>query len=183
MNKGYDLLLQALPTLLTLAPDARLVAAIGSENSKQDEAGIAQLKTQAQELSIGDKVEWVKYIPDEDLANYYRAAGVFALPSRYEPFGMAAIEAMACGTSTIVTVHGGLSNLIEFGKHALFADPNRPAEFGAMLAMPMLYPNLAHELSVEGSRFARRNFGWTGIARRILTIFEQVQMAAKQGVG
>ncbi|GIK42915.1 MAG: mannosylfructose-phosphate synthase [Chloroflexota bacterium] len=182
MNKGYDLLLQALPTLLTLVPDARLNAAIGSENSEQDEAGIDQLKSLTQELGITDKVEWVKYIPDEDLANYYRAAGVFALPSRYEPFGMAAIEAMACGTSSVVTVHGGLSNLIEYGKHALFADPNRPVEFGAMLAMPMLYPNLAHELSVEGSRFARRNFGWTGIARRILTIFEQIQMAAKQGV-
>jgi mannosylfructose-phosphate synthase len=39
----------------------------------------------------------------------------------------------------------------------------------------MLYPNLAHELSVEGSRFARRNFGWTGIARRILAVFDRVQ--------
>ncbi len=179
MNKGYDLLLQALPTLLTLIPEARLIAAIGSENSEQDEAGVAELKSLAQELGVTDKVVWVKYIPDEDLANYYRAAGVFALSSRYEPFGMAAIEAMACGTSTIVTVHGGLSNLIEFGKHALYADPNRPVEFGAMLAMPMLYPNLAHELSVEGSRFARRNFGWTGIARRILDIFDQVQTIAK----
>lgn len=177
-NKGYDLLLQAIPFIVELVPDARLIAAIGSENSQQDDAGVAELRTLAASLNITDQVVWVKYIPDEDLANYYRAAGVFALSSRYEPFGMAAIEAMACGTATIVTAQGGLSNLIEFGKHALFADPNRPVEFGAMLAMPMLYPNLAHELSVEGSRFARRNFGWTGIARRILAIFEQVQMAA-----
>lgn len=174
-NKGYDLLIRAIPTLLELVPDARLVAGIGSEDSKQDDEGVAELKALASELEIEDKIVWLQYIPDEDLANYYRAAGVFALSSRYEPFGMTAIEAMACGTSTIVTVHGGLFEVIEFGRHALFADPNRPLEFGAILAMPMLYPNLAHELSVEGSRFARRNFGWTGIAKRILAIFERAQ--------
>lgn len=176
-NKGYDLLLQAMPTLLDLIPEARLVAGIGGEGSKQDEAGIAELKTLADELGIAGKISWRNYIPDEDLADYYRATGVFALCSRYEPFGMTAIEAMACGTSTVITVHGGLSEVIEFGKQALFADPNRPVEYGTMLALPMLYPRLAHELSVEGSRFARRNFGWTGIAKRILGVFDRVQTA------
>jgi mannosylfructose-phosphate synthase len=37
--------------------------------------------------------------------------------------------------------------------------------------MPLLYPRLRNELSVEGARFARRNFGWTGIAKRMLKIF------------
>ncbi|MFQ5612990.1 MAG: glycosyltransferase [Anaerolineae bacterium] len=174
-NKGYDLLLEAMPTLLELVPDARLIAAIGSEGSKQDEEGVAELKGLAAELGLADKIVWVQYIPDEDLANYYRAAGVFALSSRYEPFGMAAIEAMACGTPTVVTVHGGLAEMIDFGNQALFADPNRSLEYGSMLALPMLYPTLAHELSVEGSRFARRSFGWTGIAKRILAVFERVQ--------
>jgi len=174
-NKGYDLLLKAMPTVLELVPEARLVAAIGSESSQQDDEGVAELKTLSNELDIADKIDWRSYIPDEDLANYYRAAGVFALCSRYEPFGMTAIEAMACGTSTVITVHGGLFELIDFGNQALFADPYRPIEYGTMLALPMLYSNLAHELSVEGSRFARRNFGWTGIAKRILDIFERVQ--------
>ncbi len=174
-NKGHDLLIKAMPTLIDLVPEGRLIAAIGSEDSKQDEEGIAELKVLAAELGIADKIVWVKYIPDEELVDYYRAVGVFALSSRYEPFGMTAIEAMACGTSTVVTVHGGLAELIEYGKHALFADPNRPIEYGTMLAMPMLYPNLAHELSVEGSRFARRNFGWTGIAKRIIEVFDRAE--------
>ncbi len=176
-NKGHDLLIASLPTLIQLVPDARLVAAIGSDSSKQDDRGVSELVNLAQELGITDKIVWPKYIPDDDLANYYRSPGVFALSSRYEPFGMVAIEAMACGTPTVVTVHGGLFELIDFGKHALFADPNRAAEFGTMLAMPMLYPDLASEMSVEGARFARRNFGWTGIAKRILTIFDSYRKA------
>jgi mannosylfructose-phosphate synthase len=174
-NKGYDLLIQSMPSLLEMVPDARLVAAIGGEESDQDEAGIAELKTMAGEIGVLDKIKWVNYVPDEDLANHYRAAAVFSLSSRYEPFGMVAIEAMACGTPTIVTSHGGLYELIQFGHHALYADPNRPLEYGTMLALPMVYPGLAHELSVEGARFARRNFGWTGIAKRILANFDQVQ--------
>jgi len=169
-NKGYDLLLHALPTVFNLCPEARLVAAIGGD-SQQDRDGIAKLKELAVELKIADKIKWKNYIADEDLANVYRSASVFVMPSRYEPFGMVAIEAMACGTPSVITVHGGLCDLIDFGNQALFADPHRPIEFGAMMAMPLLYPNLRNEMSVEGARFARRNFGWTGIAKRMITIF------------
>jgi mannosylfructose-phosphate synthase len=176
-NKGYDLLLRAMPTVIDLVPDARLIAAIGSEDSKQDDEGVAGLKALADELGIADKIKWIQYVPDEQLADHYRTGCVFALSSRYEPFGMTAIEAMACGTPAVVTVHGGLSEIIDYGNQALFADPNRPVEYGTMLAMPMLYPRLAHELSVEGSRFARRSFGWTGIAKRIIAIFDRVQSA------
>jgi mannosylfructose-phosphate synthase len=174
-NKGYDLLVRAMVTVKELVPDARLVAAVGGEGNKQDQAGVQELKDLAKQLGVADIIKWVSYIPDEDLPGYYQAATVFALSSRYEPFGMTAIEAMACGTPTIVTVNGGLFELIEFGKQALYANPERPTEFGTMLALPMLYPDLAHELSVEGARFARRNFGWTGIARRMIEVFERVQ--------
>ncbi len=170
-NKGYDLLLQAMPTVLELCPEARLVAAIGSDQSSQDDKGVKKLKSLAKELGIADRIQWRNHVPDEDLANIYRAAHIFAMPSRYEPFGMVAIEAMACGTPSVITVHGGLHDLIDFGNQALFADPHRPLEFGVMMAMPLLYPELRNELSVEGARFARRNFGWTGIAKRMLEIF------------
>lgn len=177
-NKGYDLLIDCLPTLVSLEPEARLVAAIGVEDSDQDTVGVDQLKQQAQSLGVAERINWVQYVPDEDLANFYRAAAVFSLSSRYEPFGMVAIEAMACGTPAVITVHGGLAELIDFGDQALFADPNRPVEFGTMLALPMLYPNLRDELSVKGSRFARRNFGWTGIAKQIRQVFDRA-IAAK----
>ncbi len=170
-NKGYDLLLEALPTLFQLVPDARLIAAVGGDGSAQDDEGVAGLKKHAEDLGILDKIKWVNYVADDDLANFYRAAAVFAMPSRYEPFGMVAIEAMACGTPSVITIHGGLFELIEYGRHALYADPNRPIEYGTMMALPMLYDELAHQLSVEGARFARRNFGWTGIAKQTLAIF------------
>jgi mannosylfructose-phosphate synthase len=171
-NKGHDLLFRSFPILKELVPEARLFAAIGSDESAQDKKGIDELKKLANELDIDKDIVWRPYIPDDELADHYRCGAVFSMSSRYEPFGMVAIEAMACGTPSVITVHGGLKNLIDYGNQALFADPFRSTEFGTMLAMPMLYEDLAKEISIEGARFARREFGWTGIAKRILKIFE-----------
>jgi mannosylfructose-phosphate synthase len=172
MNKGIDLLIESLPHLRRLVPTARLQLAVGA-GSDRDRERVTRWKRLADELGLTEHIRWIGYVPDEEMADYYRAAGVFALSSRYEPFGMTAIEAMACGSPVVATVHGGLHEAVDFGTHALFADPKQPAEFGTMLGMPMRYPHLREKLSLEGARFARRQFGWTGIARRTLAVFER----------
>jgi mannosylfructose-phosphate synthase len=171
-NKGYDLIIDAMPHLLRLQAQARLVLAAGA-NSPDDIALVDGWRQQAAALGVSDRIDWRGYVADDELADHYRAPGVFALPSRYEPFGMTAVEAMACGTPTVLTTNGGLHAQIEFGRHALVADPTRPEEFAAMLNMPMQHGWLRDRLAVEGARFARRNFGWTGIARRTLEIFDR----------
>ena len=171
-NKGIDLLISSLPRLRSLVPDARLKLAIGADSGR-DQERVQSWQQLSRDLGISDAIDWIGYVPDDGMADHYRAAGVFALPSRYEPFGMTAIEAMACGTPCVVTTHGGLHEAVEFGTHALYADPKHPDEYAALLAMPMRHQRLHERLSVEGARFSRRQFGWTGIARRTLAVFER----------
>lgn len=171
-NKGYDLLIRALPELRETVPDARIQFAVGA-NNRADEKKIDKWKALATELGVAEQVNWIGYVEDDEMTDYYRATPVFALPSRYEPFGMTAIEAMACGTPCVITVHGGLEEMFDFGSQALFADPKRPREFATMLAMPMRYPRLRERLSIAGARFARKNFGWRGIARRTQIVLDR----------
>lgn len=173
-NKGYDLLIRALPELRAAVPDARLQLAVGADSGRDRRLVDRWAKT-ASELGVADAVNWRGYVPDDHMADHYRAAAVFALSSRYEPFGMTAVEAMACGTPTVVTVHGGLQQHIQFGVDALYADPGRPAELATMLSLPMRYPRLRQALSVEGSRTARAEFGWRGIAKRTAALIEDVR--------
>lgn len=173
-NKGYDLLIRAVSHLVELVPDVRLQLAVGAD-STSDRRKVKKWTALSEELGVADRVVWRGYVPDEDMADLYRAAGVFALPSRYEPFGMTAIEAMACGTPTVVTVHGGLEEMTDFGTQALFADPHRPEEFAVMLSMPMQYERLRERLSVDGARYARRHFGWRSIARRTARVMRDVR--------
>lgn len=172
-NKGYDLLIRALPHLRDAVPDARLDLAVGANNA-EDRRRVARWRELAGGLGVADHITWRGHIPDDQMADHYRAAPVFALPSRYEPFGMTAVEAMACGTPVVATVHGGLEEMFDFGAQALFADPKRPMEFAVMLSMPLRYPGLRQRLSVDGARWARRTFGWQRISRRTLEVFASV---------
>ena len=170
-NKGYDLLVRAMPRLLELVPDARLVLAIGHDDSPQDQQQIDELRRLAASLGVLSSTVFYGYVPDEDMADVYRAAAVYALPSRYEPFGMTAVEAMACGTASVITTRGGLRESVEFGTHALWADPEREGELAYCLALPLLYPAVRQQLEQQGSEWARKNFAWRGIARQMLDVF------------
>jgi mannosylfructose-phosphate synthase len=170
-NKGYDLLIKAMPIVVERIPEARLLLAAGSNEPSDDErAEGAALQALAQELGIEDRVTFSGYIEDEHLADYYRMAEVFALSSRYEPFGMTAVEAMACGTPTVITTEGGLWEQVVWGLEAIYANPFDPPALGHTICQILQYPRIAGQLARYGSQKARARFTWTGIAQQILNI-------------
>jgi len=170
-NKGYDLLLQSMPTVVSRVPGARLLLAIGSTDPTPGEARqVEDLRRLAGELGVGDQVLFRDYIPDELLADTFRAADVFALSSRYEPFGMTAVEAMACGTPTVITTEGGLWEMVAWGMEALYANPLDPEAFGHAIATVLLYPRVAGQLARFGSHRARSSFTWNGIAQQLVNV-------------
>ncbi len=174
-NKGYDLLLRAMPTVVERVPDTRLLLAIGATSPTPGEARqVEDLRRLAEDLGIGDNVAFHDYIDDDDLADTYRAADVFALPSRYEPFGMTAVEAMACGTPSVITTEGGLWEMVAWGTEAIYADPLDPPAFGHAIATVLRYPQIARQLSRFGSHRARASFTWNGIAQQLVGLLQDV---------
>lgn len=180
-NKGYDLLLRAMPTVFERLDDVRLLLAVGSTEPTADELRqIEQLRQLAEELGIRRRVLFRDYIPDECLADYYRAADVFALSSRYEPFGMTAVEAMACGTPAVVTTEGGLWEQTTWGLEALYANPFDPESFGHAVATVLMHPRVRDQLAKFGSQKARLRFTWTGVAQQILRVLQGVELPAAE---
>jgi len=173
-NKGYDLLIRAFAEVAAREPEALLVLAIGGEPLGEAEALILQsCQALVGELGLGQRVSFSGFIPDEDMADLYRAADVFVLSSRYEPFGMTAVEAMACGTPTVVTTHGGLFRVLRFGISGLFADTFDPMDLGITILKPLRHPLLSERLSRYGAETARSLFTWTGIAQQLIAATEQ----------
>jgi mannosylfructose-phosphate synthase len=170
-NKGYDLLLRAMPIVLSRVPATRLLLAAGSTDPTPGELRqIALLRQLAGELGITDRVVFRDYIPEDDLPDAYRMADVFALSSRYEPFGMTAVEAMACGTPVVITTEGGLWEMVAWGLEALYANPLDAEAFGHAMATVLLYPRIAAQLARFGSHRARASFTWNGIAQRLVSL-------------
>ena len=154
-NKGYDLLLQAMPVVFQRVEGPRLLLAIGSREPSHEECEMVdELRQLAEQLGILPRVLFRDYIPDDKLADYYRAADVFARSSRYEPFGMTAVEAMACGTPTVVTTEGGLWELVTWGTDAIYANPFDPEAFGHAIATILQRPRVARQLTRGGSQKA-----------------------------
>jgi mannosylfructose-phosphate synthase len=172
-NKGFDLLVDAFSVVAERADDTILRLAVGSENDDTTEDPMrAELEQQVRDLGLQDRVIISDSLPDEEMADFYRAADVFCLPSRYEPFGMTAIEAMACGTPTVVTTHGGLYRTLTYGTDALFADTFDKVDFGITILKAIRYKKIRDRMATEGAHTVRSLFTWTGIAQQLLKLVE-----------
>jgi glycosyltransferase involved in cell wall biosynthesis len=65
-----------------------------------------QLKRFAELLGVEDRIEWVGYVPEEELGDYYASADLFVSPSLSEPFGITIVEALSVGTRVVATESG-----------------------------------------------------------------------------
>jgi mannosylfructose-phosphate synthase len=172
-NKGYDLLIQAFTLVAKRHPDAILHLAVGGSSLNADEKRLLEeLRELAGRGGYADRIVFDSFVAEDDLADYYRAADMFVLCSRYEPFGMTAIEAMACGAPTVVTVHGGLYRMLSFGRHALFADPFDAEDLGITMAKILRHNRLRRRLECLGAERVRSIFTWSGIAQQLTLAVE-----------
>lgn len=102
-KKGIDLLLGAFARLRATLPDAALV--LGGNG---DEAFVRQLHSQARELNLESDIVWAGFLDGDAKRAAMAEADVFVLPSYSENFGVAVVEAMACGLPVIVSDHVGI---------------------------------------------------------------------------
>lgn len=126
---GVDLLLEALarPELAHL--DVRLLVA-GRGKAE------AALQDQCRRLGLESRARFLGYVSDDDLPDLYRAADLCAVPTRaLEGFGLATVEALACGTPVLATpVGGSLEILSDLDPRLLTAEPSAPALAAGLLA-------------------------------------------------
>lgn len=165
--KGPQVLLEALPGLLSVLPTTRLVLA-GDGPLREP------LQQRAQELGLADRVRFLGHVRGQPLAALYRAADVLVAPSLYEPLGLVALEGMVCGTPVVAAASGGLAEIVRDGETGVLVPPNDPRALTSAVARLLTDRGLAARLAAEAADRVRRCYTWAEVATRSLAVYSAV---------
>ena len=161
--KGIDILIRAVP-LLECANDLRVMVVGGNPSGDME---MERLKTIAEDLGIRNSVTFTGPVPQDRLPTYYSAADIYVLPSHAESFGLAALEAMACGTPVVVSRVGGLKTFVDNAETGYLVPWRCPEAFAQRLDMLLANPDLRDAMG-RAAREKALSMGWDHVADRML---------------
>lgn len=175
--KDIDTLLEAMADLINRheGESPPYLVIVGGEI---DAAGIpiGSLSTvveKANVLGIRDQLIFLGSRPQSELPEIYAAASVVAVSSRYESFGLVAVEAMACGTPVVATRVGGMRFTIEEGVSGMLVPPVSPPAMSTAIDRIISDRSLRSGLQV-GARQAAIRFSWHTVGAAMLRMYERL---------
>jgi phosphatidylinositol alpha-1,6-mannosyltransferase len=163
--KGHDRVIAALPRLIAAGHDvAYLIAGEGDDHLR--------LRSLAEEAGVGGRVRFLGSIAREELVAAYRLADLFVMPSTGEGFGIAYLEAMACGTPALGLDCGGARDALADGSLGTLVPEHALVE-GLLACLARPKPDSAVLASRVRARFGRQAF-----ASRVTAALARLQEAA-----
>lgn len=126
---------------------------------------------------LPEKVYFIGFVDVDDMPWIYNGASAFVYPSLYEGFGLPPVEAMACGTPTLVSDTSSLPEVV--GDGALLFSPVRADQLSDLLYTVLTNPELAHELTQKGLERAN-SFSWLRAAQKTWEVY---RLALEGGCG
>jgi len=179
--KAPDVLLRAAAVMLARDPSLRrnLVVPIVGGPSGSGLEHPTVLVDLAAELGISDVVRFVPPVRQDQLALWYSAASVVAVPSYNESFGLVAVEAQACGTPVVAAAVGGLTTAVRHGRSGLLVDGHDPAQWADALTNAIASHSRWSALA-DGAREHAQDFSWDLTARNTLEVYEEAKMLMRE---
>lgn len=168
--KGLDYLIKAMVKVKQEISDVRLVV-----------GGTGDLKEYYQKLvrekGLESHVEFVGFIPDEQLSEYYGQSSVFILPSttsKQEGFGIVALEALACETPVITTnIVGVADDLLKTGS-GMVIPPKDPDKIAEALIRLLGDRESRKVMGRRGRRLVEEKYTWRAVAVNMEKVYKNI---------
>jgi glycosyltransferase involved in cell wall biosynthesis len=162
-RKGVETIVRALAEL----PDAELVVAGGPDASRLDEhPETRRLRDVAREVGVLDRLVMLGGLPPTEVPVLLRSADVAVFTPWYEPFGMAPVEAMACGVPVVASAVGGIADTVVSGITGEHVPPRRADALAVVLRELLADPERRERYGRAGAERARARYSWPHVAAR-----------------
>ena len=165
-EKGVQVLIDALPKILSHYNDAKLI--IAGKGGMLDE-----LKRQADFLGLGHKVYFTGYLNAKEVTKMYKCADVSVFPSTYEPFGIVALEAMLAGVPAVVSDIGGLNEIVTHGVDGLKSYAGNSNSLADSIIELLYNKKLCDTIVKNAKAKVKREFNWDKIASDTHFVYEK----------
>jgi glycosyltransferase involved in cell wall biosynthesis len=133
----------------------------------------------AAELGVGERVYVTGRVSAQELVALYRRAALVVVPSRYEGFGLPAVEAMACGTPVVACASGALPETVGIAGGGVLVEHD-PESIAKGIASLLEQPEARAELGARARVRVVEAFSWPRVARRTAGIYAEV-LAEQRG--
>jgi D-inositol-3-phosphate glycosyltransferase len=173
--KGIDTLVRSISLMAKQSSEIPTFVFVGGDlDAKGLPVGpLADIANDVRELGISAHCHFAGSQPQDVLPVFYSAADVVTVPSRYESFGLVAVEAMACGVPVVASNVGGLKFTIEDGLTGLLVPPGDETALANALTSLLDDSTLSAQIQRE-SRLAAQRFGWEAIAQSVTHLYQRL---------
>lgn len=171
-RKGIETLVRACSVLKNQGCDnLKLVIVGGSINDRIDGQERQRIEQIVQDIGLSEVTLFTGQVGHDLLPLYYSAADVCVIPSHYEPFGLVAIEAMACGTPVIASNVGGLRFTVLPEETGLLVSPKDVEAFAHAIERVLLDEVWAKKLRKQASANVNQRFTWNSVAIKLSHLY------------
>jgi glycosyltransferase involved in cell wall biosynthesis len=133
------------------------------------------LRDLAEKLGVAPDVHFAGPLQRSEVAQRYREADVFTLPSAAEAFGNVFAEALASGLPIVGSQIGGIPDLVEHGANGLLVEPGDIKALAGAIRYLGEDPQLRQEMAVRNRAKAEATLEWSSVTRRYMSTYEASQ--------
>jgi 1,4-alpha-glucan branching enzyme len=174
-EKGFQTLIEAVPHVLKNHSNVKFI--IG---------GTGPLEKKYHDLikakDLGQYIKLIGFVNDEERNQLLNSCHVAVFPSLYEPFGIAALEAMIAKKPIVVSNTGGLTSFVKNGVTGLTVTPGSPEELAKAISVLLSNRPLAMKMAHKGQQLALNEYNWDTVCQRTIRQYEHL-LALQTSIG
>jgi glycosyltransferase involved in cell wall biosynthesis len=170
---GPDILLEAFAAIHSQRPSTRLILAGAGPMA-------SSLRARSVELGLGESVDFVGRVPHRDVPRLMQRLDLFVMPSVVrESFGVAALEASACGVPVVASAVGGVPEVVLHGRTGVLIPP-RDADALATACIGLIdQPSIRESMGAAGRRYVLSRYDWRNTAAQMRMMYESLLVSGR----